>query len=112
MKLLTAQAMLPCTHETGITSNNPSQKWVTIQQSPVLVEPDPVGWTIKGCSNVVMQKPCTTTLRVLAGYSTFIKVNGMAVCLDTLTGITDGTPPGAAYYKVRRPGQDFVQGGS
>jgi hypothetical protein len=30
------------------------------------------------------------------------------VCLDTVTGLTDGTPPGIVTYKVRHAGQALV----
>lgn len=112
MKFLTAQAMLPCSHESGITNNSPSQHWVTIQGQAVLVEPDPTGWSIKGCTNTVMQQPCLVNARVTAGYSAFIKVNGKSVCLDTLIALTNATPTSGSTVHVRKAGQDFVQGGS
>ena len=34
----------------------------------------------------------------------------MRLCLDTVVGKTDGTPPGVVIYHVRQPGQDFVEG--
>jgi hypothetical protein len=30
------------------------------------------------------------------------------VCLDAVTGLTDGTPPGIVKYKVRNAGQRLV----
>jgi hypothetical protein len=53
-------------------------------------------------------KPCLTTLKVQQGYSGLIDIQGRRVCLDTVTGLTDGTPPGTFKYSVRRPGQDLV----
>jgi hypothetical protein len=44
----------------------------------------------------------------MEGYSSFVRINGRAVCLDTVTGFTDGTPPGVVKYIVRHPGQKFV----
>ena len=55
-------------------------------------------------------KPCTTTLKVTVGYSTFLKIDGHAVALDTVMGLTDGTPPGVVKYKVRLAGQALVAG--
>ena len=48
------------------------------------------------------------TLKVVAGYSTLVKIDGHAVCLDTVTGMTDGTPPGVVQYQVRAAGQQLV----
>ena len=48
------------------------------------------------------------TLQVTEGYSDFIHIEGRAVCLDTVTGLTDGTPPGTVRYVVQHPGQTFV----
>jgi hypothetical protein len=49
-----------------------------------------------------------TTLPVKSGYSDFVRIDGKRICLDTVTGLTDGTPPGTVEYKVRSAGQDFV----
>ena len=76
----------------------------------MLVEHDPVGQRIAGCPNLgATIKPCTTTLKVDAGYSSFIRIEGRSVCLRTVTGLTDGTPPVAVRYSVRVPGQQFVR---
>jgi len=111
MYWLTDMATLVCAHELGRVSNLASQGWVRIENRPVLVEADPVGRPIEGCPNanpVAGIRPCRTTLVVKAGYSAFIRVDGRPVCLDTVTGLTDGTPPGAVEYKVRSPGQALV----
>ena len=114
MKLLTEDAVLVCDHQLGIVQNQPSQNLVTINGRRVLVEIDPEGRTIGGCPNIGLTiKPCTTTLKVLQGYSDYMKIGGHRVCLDTVTGLTDGTPPGAVNYKVRTAGQTLVdQAGS
>ena len=52
--------------------------------------------------------PLVLTLRVLHGYSPLMKIEGHRICLDTVRGFTDGTPPGAVEYVVRSPGQNFV----
>jgi hypothetical protein len=46
---------------------------------------------------------------VTAGYSDLIRINGKRVCLDTVTGLTDGTPPGLVKYKVNNAGQPSVR---
>jgi len=53
-------------------------------------------------------KPCLTTLAVRDGYSNLVRIDQHRVCLDTVTGLTDGTPPGIVVYTVRDPGQPFV----
>ena len=65
--------------------------------------------TIAGCGNVGPTiKPCTNTLNVESGKSGFVSIGGKPVCLDTVVGGTDGTPPGATKYRVRQAGQSFV----
>jgi hypothetical protein len=109
MLILTEDAVIVCQHELGIVQNVPSQNWVTIGGRRVLVEPDPEGRTIKGCPNIgVGIRPCLTTLKVTAGYSDLIRINGQRACLDTVTGLTDGTPPGLVKYKVNDAGQPSV----
>lgn len=113
MKLLTQDALVVCEHELGIVKNNPTQSLVTIERRKVLVEIDPEGRQISGCPNYgITIKPCLVTLKVQVGYSDFIRVEGRRVCLDTVTGFTDGTPPGLIHYKVNNPGQNFVSEGS
>lgn len=109
MKLLTQDAVLVCAHENGLVGIVPSQQLVTIQGRCVLVEPDPETRPIVGCPMVgVGIYPCNQTLKVQAGYSAFIRIDKRSVCLDTVTGLTNGTPPGTVIYKVRSPGQDLV----
>jgi len=111
---LTEDAVIVCDHQQGVVQNEPSQHWVTIEGRAVLVATDPQGRTIKGCPNInylAGQKPCSTTLRVSAGYSTFVRIGGRRLCLDSLTGLTDGSPPGTFHYTVRTPGQAFVSAG-
>lgn len=108
MKVLVKEAVIRCGHD-GRVANVPSRQWVRVAASPVLVEPDPQGRSISMCPNIgVNIKPCTTTLVVRKGYSTFVRVDGQAVCLDSVVGFTDGTPPGLVEYTVRDPGQAFV----
>jgi hypothetical protein len=109
MRLLTEDAVLVCLHELGKIQNRPSQKLVTIDDRRVLVDNDPERRSISRCPNIgVTIKPCQTTLKVKVGYSTFIRIDGKKVALDSVRGLTDGTPPGLVEYKVRRPGQGLV----
>lgn len=112
MKFLTLDARIVCDHRTGIVQLRAGQGFVTIHGRPILVEHDPVGRSITGCANVgATIKPCTTTLVVTGGYSTFIRIDGRRVCLDPITGLTDGTPPVAVKYLVVDPGQRLVEEG-
>ena len=113
MKFLTEDAKLVCAHELGKVVNAPTQDLVTIRRRRVLVEKDPEGRDIQFCPNVgATIKPCQHTLAVQVGYSDFMRIDGRRVCLDTVTGLTDGTPPGTVLYKVRSAGQDFVSEGA
>ncbi len=109
MLALTQTAVVTCDHVVGIVGIVASQQFVTIDGKAVLVSPDPVGKPIVGCPNIGPTiKPCLTTLAVKKGYSDFVSVDGRKVCLEPVTGLTDGTPPGVVNYKVRAPGQQFV----
>lgn len=109
MRWLTEDATLVCKHELGQVRVEPTQELVRIDGRHVLVEPDPETRPIVGCPNVgATIKPCTSTLRVRAGYSELVRIDARRVCLDPVVGLTDGTPPGTVDYKVRHPGQDWV----
>lgn len=110
MLWLTEDAIVVCTHELGQVQNVPSQGLVTVEGRRVLVAIDPEAKVIKGCPNVgAAIRPCLTTLVVQEGYSPFLTVEGHRICLDTVTGFTDGTPPATVKYKVRHAGQPLVQ---
>ncbi len=111
MLILTEDAKLFCKHGPGKVSISATQALVMIGGRKVLVEKDPEGRSIAGCPSVVPFKPCLTTLVVQEGYSEFIRVQDRKLCLDTVTGFTDGTPPGAVKYEVRDAGQHFVSEG-
>ncbi|YCK82563.1 hypothetical protein M1D89_04815 [Arthrobacter sp. D3-18] len=112
MRILVKEAVLRCGHD-GKVENVPSQAWVRIKESPILVDDDPQGRDITMCPHISVNiKPCRKTLPVIRGYSTFVTIGGKAVCLDTLEGFTNGTPPGAVKYTVRSPGQTLVGAGS
>lgn len=108
MRILSRAGTLRCGHD-GIVATVASQQWVRITTSPVLVQNDPQGRSISICPNIGINiKPCTSTLVVHTGYSTFVRIDGKPICLDTVVGYTDGTPPGAVKYTVRDPGQRLV----
>jgi hypothetical protein len=110
MRALTEDALLLCDHG-GQVRPAVRQSWVTIHRRRVLVATDPEDRSISGCPNrnvFLALVPCTTTLRVTRGYSSFVRIDGHPVCLDTVTGLTDGTPPGTVTYTVKDPGQTLV----
>ncbi|MGG6295129.1 hypothetical protein ACQ4M4_12115 [Leptolyngbya sp. AN02str] len=110
MDVLTEDAVMVCDHELGRVKLEPTQTLVTINGRRVLVARNPEQRAIAGCPNVGPTiKPCTTTLAVKQGYSDLLRIEGKRVCLDTVKGLTDGTPPGAVNYSVRSPGQSWVQ---
>lgn len=112
MKLITTPSDVRCDHD-GKVANNPSQHWVKISGHPVLVDNDPEGRAIARCPNIgATMKPCVATLKVAKGYSEWIRIGGNAVVLDNLDGLTDGTVPGTVHYRVRIPGQSFVEASS
>jgi len=107
MFVITEDAGVYCKHS-GSIKNLPSQDWVTIEKRRVLVESDPEGRSISHCPSTVPFKPCLLTLKVMKGYSDFIRVDGHRLCLQSVSGLTDGTPPGVVLYEVRTAGQKFV----
>jgi len=113
MKLLTEKAILECAHINGVVLGIPAgQDLVTVEGVKLLVETDPQGRPIVGCPNAGPTiKPCTSTLVVKTGYSALVRIDGRRVCLDTVSGLTDGTPPGTVEYRVRSPGQTLVASG-
>lgn len=114
MLVLTEDAFLGCAHDPpGKVGLDPVQDWVTINGRVVLVETDPEGRPIANCPNINIPigiKPCTQTQVVERGYSEFVRVDGRRMCLDTVEGRTNGTPPQMVIYSVRQPGQEFVEG--
>lgn len=111
MRWLTEDAILACDHGGGVSVTT-TQDFVRIAKRIVLVEPNPEGRPIRGCPNtnpLAGIRPCLTTLKVKDGYSAFVRIAGRPVCLDSVRGLTDGTPPGVVNYKVRSAGQDFVE---
>lgn len=109
MKVLTEKADLRCNHQAGIVDVIPGQSLVQINGRRVMVEHAPVGRPISGCPNYGPTiKPCTATVNVIFGYSNLVQIDGRRICLNTISGLTDGTPPGVVHYKVIDPGQQLV----
>lgn len=113
MQLMTELALITCDHGTGKVSSKSSQALVWVEGSAVLVGNDPGNKMIGGCSNLAPTiKPCTLSMAVEQGKSALVSIDGVPVCLDTVVGGTDGTPPSATKYRVREPGQGFIHLGA
>lgn len=108
MYFLTEKALIQCGHM-GVVRIKATQSFVTINNAKVLVAKDPERRIIVGCPIAAPAgKPCLLTLSAHKGYSTFLRINNRQICLDTITGFTDGVPPGVVHYKVTSSGQRFV----
>ncbi|HET6214416.1 MAG TPA: hypothetical protein VFE14_16240 [Micromonosporaceae bacterium] len=109
MEWITDDSVIRCGHD-GRVDNVPRQRWVRVAGAPVLVDDDPERRSIAACPNYgPTMKPCTTTLRVSQGYSSWLRVDGHRVVLSNLDGLTDGTVPGTVHYTVRDPMQRLVR---
>lgn len=108
MKPLTTRAVFSCSHPPGKADASPhEQNFVRIEGAHVLVGDDPGGLSVSLCALVPPNnKPCDRTLDPGAGHSAWIRIEGTPVCLDRITGPTNGVPPGA--YVVVAPGQNLV----
>jgi hypothetical protein len=112
MDWITVKSIIVCGHE-GRVSNIGSQHWVRVGGDAVLVDNDPEGRAIAGCPNIgPTMKPCAMTLKVAAGYSTWLRIGGNKVTLSNLDGLTDGTVPGTVHYSVQAVGQHFLRADS
>jgi hypothetical protein len=108
VKIVTLAAVVRCGHD-GHVQNVASQSWVRGPGGAVLVDADPEHRRVAGCPNIgPTVKPCTTTLAVSTGYSSWLRIDGRRIVLSNLDGLTDGTVPGTVHYTVRDPGQSLV----
>jgi hypothetical protein len=110
MRVLTENALLVCDHQLGHVQLSERQSLVRVDGARVLVDDDPERRPIKGCPNtnpLTGILPCRNTQKVTAGYSALVRIDGRRVCLDTVTGMTDGVPA-VFHYTVRQPGQALV----
>ena len=110
MRWLTDRAHLACKHSpTSRVAIRAGQSWVAIEKRRVLIRPDPENRPISGCTVVPAPGifPCSATLSVQQGYSSWIRIDGRPVCLDTVIGFTVANPQ--TQYEVRNPGQLLVR---
>jgi hypothetical protein len=112
MEWITESSVIRCAHDGQVVSLA-SQHWVRVGGSAALVADDPQGRVVARCPNVgPTMKPCTVTLKVAKGYSGLVRVDGHAIVLSSLDGLTDGTVPGTVHYQVRAARQHFVTAAS
>lgn len=107
--IVTTNATIICIHGGQVTLI-PKQMQVQIQGGSVLCEGDLSGAPIIGCAQPPSPgtKPCTMVVSTLPGSSApTVTVLGRPVLLATLSGMTDGVPPGT--ITVVNPGQTSVQ---
>lgn len=111
MRCLTEDATLICDHG-GRVSIAATQDYVRIERRRILVRPNPENRGITGCPNsnpLVGILSCRNTQDVRQGYSQFVRIGGDPICLETILGYTDGSPPRVANYKVVDAGQILVE---
>jgi hypothetical protein len=107
--IVTTNATIMCIHG-GTVVLTPKQTQVLAQGGAVLRETDLIGAPIVGCAQPpsISTKPCTTVVSTLPGGSApTVLVGGMPAHISTLSGITDGVPPGTIM--VASPGAPNVQ---
>lgn len=110
MDLLSLHALVLCPHVVGRVALHARQHFVRIAGQPVLVQGDPEHKTITGCPHAAPgNPPCLHTLEVREGHSALVRIDGRPVCLDSVSGLTDGHPPGTHRYFVKHPGQRLVR---
>ena len=107
--LLTSNATVICAHG-GQVQLIPKQAIVQAQGGMVMCEGDLIGSPIIGCLQPPSpgSKPCTLVVSALPGGSNpKVLVGGRPAHIATVTGMTDGVPPGV--ITVVQPGQATVQ---
>lgn len=107
LKVLTLDAYVPCQHHPGEVRLSAQQTYATIGQRPILVEGDPLYKPVQKCAVPSPNKPCSLTIQVTEGYSSFVRISGRPIVLSTLRGQTDGTMLPATFH-ASTPGQGFV----
>jgi hypothetical protein len=94
--VVTSNDVIMCSHG-GTVMVTPKQATVQAQGGAVLRDTDLIGAPIVGCAQppTISSKPCTTVLSTLPGSTApTVQAGGLPVHVSTLTGLTDGVPPG------------------
>ena len=91
--VLTTGSTVKCSHQGTATLSSTAK--LTVGTKSVLLSTDFASWPIAGCTQTGgPPTPCTSIVSVAAGAATKLTVGGVAVLLDTLSGPTNGAPPG------------------
>jgi hypothetical protein len=107
--IVTTNDTIMCIHG-GTVVLTPKQGDDTPSGGAVMRETDLIGAPIVGCAQppTISSKPCTTVVSTLPGGSApTVLVGGLPAHVSTLSGITDGVPPGT--ISVVAPGAPTVQ---
>ena len=107
--VVNSNAVIMCAHGGRVTLI-PKQGTVMAGGAPVMREGDIIGSPIVGCAQPpsASSKPCTLVVSTMPGGSNpRVTAVGAPVHIDTLTGMTDGVPPGVVT--VASAGQATVQ---
>lgn len=107
--IVTTNDTIICSHG-GMVVLTPKQAVVMAQGGAVLRDTDLIGAPIVGCAQppTIASKPCTTVISALPGSTApTVTAGGLPVHVSTLSGITDGVPPGS--ISVIAPGAPLVQ---
>ena len=107
---ITEHALIVCKHQLGKVQNAPTQDLVTIATRRVLVATDPEAALHLGLPEL---RPDHQALHDDAqGPARLFDMDPhrrQPLCLDTVTGYTDGTPPGVVEYVVSEAGQAWIE---
>jgi hypothetical protein len=107
--VLTTGASIGCGHG-GTVQLTASRSALTVGGAAVLVAGDLTGAVVSGCQTKPTpggNVPCTAVVSVLTGSATKLTVGAASVLLDTVSGTTNGNPPGSLV--VQSPGQTTMQ---
>jgi len=106
--VLTVAGTVTCIHG-GQVILTPRQTKLLVQGQPAMCEAHLIGCPIVGCLQPPSPgtKPCTAVVMAKNVTPTKLSVQGLPVANQSLTGITDGVPPGAII--VQNPGQMKLQ---
>lgn len=108
--VLNADASIGCGHG-GSVQITPGQQRFTAGGSPVLAVGDLDGTPITGCTQLTVAATgtvqCTAVASLAGGGAARLSVGGRPVLLETLGGVTNGSPPGV--LTVLAPGQTTLR---
>ena len=99
-KALTTGSDVQCGHKGAVQVSSSAK--LTIGGNAVLLTSGVMGSSVANCGTPISSTtaPCSTVLSVLpTSLAQKLTVGGLPVVLDTLSGLTDGKPPGSLLSK-------------